>query len=236
MDQLNDGTGPASATLATPRRDFLRMAGLGSAAVALAACGMDPSRITQATPASAVAPDAVGGTVTYDFGTDVGVLNFAYAMEQLGQSFYALVTSAAQFGSIFPANEQRILADFLGHETAHRDFFQAALGPAGVLVTPNFSAVNFASRDSVLLTSQNFEDTCVGALNGSGMYLRDAGFLAIAGKLVSVEARQAATVRDLRSPRSGAFAPATFDPALTPQQVVSIVQPFVAETITVINT
>ena len=119
---------------------------------------------------------------------------------------------------------------------SRRDFFRAALGSGGITVTPNFSSVNFGNRSSVLTAAHTFENTCVYALNGSGMYLRNAPYLAVAGKLVSVEARQASALNDLLNPKSGDFAPNVFDAGLTPQQVVAIVQPFVVETITVTNT
>ncbi|HEY0780567.1 MAG TPA: ferritin-like domain-containing protein, partial [Gemmatirosa sp.] len=215
------------------RRDFMRLAGLGGAAVALAACGVDPTRATQAAVPAASAAAATPGSVTYDFSNDIGVLNFAYAMELLGQSFYSLVTSNAQFTTIFPANEQIVFADLLGHETAHRDFFTTALASAGIVVTPNWSAVNFASRADILAHAITLENTCVAALNGGGMYLHNPVFLGVAGKLVSVEARQASTLLDIQggAGRSGAFAPSIFDPADTPQQVISIVQPFVQQTL-----
>lgn len=236
--QLTALAGPALSGDVHARREFLRLAGLGGAAVALAACGVEPSRLTAAgANAAAATAAASGGSVTYDFGltNDVGILNFAYAMEQLGMALYAQVTSNAQFTNIFSAAEQRILRDLLGHETAHRDFFKAALGANGITVTPNFSSVNFADRTSVLTTARTFENTCVAALNGAGPLLHNVAYLAIAGKLVSVEARQASALNDLLSPKSGAFAPSDFDMPDTPQQVVSIVQPYVVEKINVIN-
>lgn len=64
----------------------------------------------------------------------------------------------------------------------------------------NFSAVNFRSRESVLTTARTFEDTGVGAYNGAGQLLRDPNYLLAAGRIVSVEARHAATLRDLLAP------------------------------------
>jgi hypothetical protein len=57
----------------------------------------------------------------------------------------------------------------------------------------------------------------------------------VAGKIVSVEARHAAAIRDLISPRTGAFAPGAFDEALTPSQVLAAAAPFVRNSITVSN-
>lgn len=220
------------------RRDFLRFAGLGSAAIALAACGVDPSRITQASQAASpvVGPAAAGATITLDFSSDIGVLNFAYALEQLEAAFYAQVVANPQYGSIFSTAEQRIFNDLRDHEAIHRDFFKAALQGAAIPnLTPNFSGIDFTSRTSVLSAAQAFEDTGVGAYNGAAKYIKSAGYLTVAGKIVSVEARHASAIRDLQQPRSGYFAPNTFDPATAPQDVAMTVKPFIAETITIIN-
>ena len=58
----------------------------------------------------------------------------------------------------------------------------------------------------MLTTARTFEDTGVGAYNGAGQLLRDPNYLLAAGRIVSVEARHAATLRDLLAPRSAAFA------------------------------
>jgi hypothetical protein len=43
-----------------------------------------------------------------------------------------------------------------------------------------------------------FEDLGVAAYNGAGKYLTSADYLTVAGKIVSVEARHAAAIRDMR--------------------------------------
>ena len=222
-----------------PRREFFRIAGLGGAALALAACGVDPTRVTGAgtEPALAGAGTAASGTkVTIDFSSDIGVLNYAYALEQLEAAFYAQVLANPQYTSIFSAAEQRIFNDLSAHEAIHRDFFSRVLGSAAIPnLTPQFGSIDFASRSSVLSAAQTFEDTGVGAYNGAGRYIKSAAYLTIAGKIVSVEARHASAIRDLQSPRSGSFAPNVFDPASNPNDVGKAVQPFIAETISIIN-
>jgi hypothetical protein len=230
-----------SASAARGRRDFLRAAGLGGAALALAACGSGGVESALVAPSAPRAPtDAVvgaDGSVTLDFNLDTDVLNYAYALEQLEAAFYIAVTSAAGFSSTFAANEQRILTDLRDHEIVHRDFLRAALGSAAIPnLTPDFSAVNFGSRTSVLTTAQTFEDLGVGAYNGAGKYLRSADLLSIAGKIVSVEARHAAAIRAvLAGNRTAAFAPNAFDPALAPAAVLQAADPFIVQNITVIN-
>ncbi|RZL30053.1 MAG: twin-arginine translocation signal domain-containing protein, partial [Pedobacter sp.] len=64
------------------RRSFLRYAGAGAAVVALTAAGCRKDR---------VAIPNMGATL--DFKDDVGVLNYAYALEQLEAAFYIKVAS-----------------------------------------------------------------------------------------------------------------------------------------------
>jgi hypothetical protein len=66
--------------------------------------------------------------------------------------------------------------------------------------------VDFTSRESVLGTAKALEDTGVSAYNGAGAFIKTADYLKIAGKIVSVEARHAAAIRDLINPKSADFA------------------------------
>ena len=241
-----DGTqgGTPLAALAQPgammqrRRDFLRVAGLGGLGLALAACA-DAAASSVLGPSAPQGPRLATGPddpVVLDFATDFGVLNYAYALEQLEAAFYIQVVSTGAFGSIFSASEQIVLTDLRDHEVAHRDFFMAALGANAIGgLTPDFSAVDFTDRESVLMTARTFEDLGVGAYNGAAKYLRNAAYLTVAGKIVSVEARHASAIRDILEPRSGAFAPNAFDPAMTPASVLAAADPFISNPVSVIN-
>ncbi len=230
----------ANATSATShqegRRNFLRRAGLSGAALALAGCTLDGAELfAPMEPSRAVV--GADGSITLDFLNDIDVLNYAYALEQLEAAFYVSVVTNAQFTSIFAANEQRVLRDVRDHEVVHKDFLAAALGSARIPnLTPNFSAIDFANRLSVLQTARTFEDLGVSAYNGAARYLASTAYLGVAGKIVSVEARHAAAIRDLLNNRSGDFAPAAFDAANTPQTVLAAADPFIVEGITAINT
>jgi len=233
------GTIPSTTQGPRDRREFLRAAGAGGIALALAACADGPSGVVA--PVAPGAPTQAivnGNNITLDFSTDVDVLNYAFALEQLEAAFYTQVVTHPQFASTFPSQaEQTILRDLRDHEVVHRDFFAAALGSARIPdLTPIFTAVTFTDRTSVLQTAQTFEDLGVGAYNGAGRFLRSAALLTVAGKIVSVEARHAAAIRAvLNGNRSTAFAPAAFDPALPPAQVLAAAAPFIAQNITVIN-
>lgn len=215
------------------RRAFLKLLGLGGTVVLLpsvfAACSDDDS----------TGPMSGGATATLNLGNDFGILNYAYALEQLEAAFYTAVVGAAGFASTFSAEEQRVLRDLRDHEVAHREFFAAAIpalgGRAIPGLTPDFGAVNLGNRAQVLQTAQVFEDLGVAAYNGAGKYLQNATLLTIAGKIVSVEARHASAIRDLISPKSAAFSPNAFDDALEPREVLAQAGAFIEETIRVRN-
>lgn len=137
---------------------------------------------------------------------DTGILNYAYALEQLEAAFYAEVMKGSYFANA-SAEEKTIMGDLEKHERAHREFFKAALGTNAIAgLEVDFSSIDFSSRTSVLGAAKVFEDLGVAAYNGAGQYLESADLLLIAGKIVSVEARHAAAIRDLINPGSADFA------------------------------
>lgn len=210
------------------RRLFLRYAGFTVAASGLLmACSS--TETVQVTP------------TIVDLGSgDTGILNYAYALEQLEAAFYTKVI-ASPYANM-TADEKNILTEIRDHEIIHREFFKAALGSAAIIgLTPNFAAINFGDRASVLGAAKTFEDLGVGAYNGAGKLIKSADYLTLAGKIVSVEARHAAVIRDLLAPRTAAFAgddvinPSGLDNAYTPSQVLPLAQPFVTNKISGAN-
>ena len=199
-------TGSPTDVRTTTRRDMLRAAGLGSAALILAGCtkgGIDLFAPQQ--PSRAV----VGPSgIVLDFSTDTDVLNYAYALEQLEAAYYTAALGSAGFAAL-SANEQEVLGDLQKHEVIHREFFKTVLGSAAI-PTINFNTTTVgtltASRAVLLSTSQLLEDTGVSAYNGAGKYLTSAANLLVAGKIVSVEARHAAAIRDIRDTTGRLFA------------------------------
>ncbi len=144
--------------------------------------------------------------VTIDLSTDVGVLNYAYALEQLEAAFYETALDQA----VLDGKAQAYIEDIAAHEAIHRDFFAAAIPAVGGEAIPelafDFSSVNFLSENAVLGTAQVLEDTGVAAYNGAASLLSTELYLKLAGKIVSVEARHAAAVRALVSGNPIAFA------------------------------
>ena len=133
---------------------------------------------------------------------DGGILNYAYALEQLEAAFYAQVrTSTYYTASGTPAAIKQVFDDLALHEAIHRDFLKGALTANNITplkdLKTDFSKIDFNSLNGILLAARTFEDTGVAAYNGAGRYLSNNTFLALAGKIVSVEARHAALIRDM---------------------------------------
>jgi len=170
------------------RRSFFMYAGAtaGATALVLAGCKKDDNNNP--------------GLVNVGTG-DVGVLNYAYALEQLEADFYTQVRMGSYYTSTATAAEKAILDDLYYHEVIHRDFFKAAITAAGATpikaLTTIYPAGTFSSKASVLGTAKAFEDLGVAAYNGAGQYITTPQYLYIAGKIVSIEARHAAIIRDL---------------------------------------
>lgn len=171
---------------------------------------------------------------------DIGVLNYAYALEQLEAAFYAKVIDSPFSG--MTDVEKTILTDIRDHEIVHREFFKAALADKAIKgLTPNFDGIDFGSRTAVLGAAKLFEDTGVAAYNGAGKLIKDPNYLLLAGKIVSVEARHAAVIRDLINPKSADFAGDDIidlngmDKAVAPADILAAVKGYVKDTITGAN-
>nr|MBA3259857.1 ferritin-like domain-containing protein [Gemmatimonadales bacterium] len=165
----------------TDRRNFLKWSGTAAATALLAACDRTPTEPdTELAPSQAgTAAAGSGGGVTINLGNDFGILNFAYALEQLEAAFYIQVIANLYSGAT--SEEEGILRDLKRHEVVHREFFQAALGGAAIPgLEVDFSSIPFDSRFSVLRAALIFEDTGVAAYNGAAQFLRNGDYLEVA--------------------------------------------------------
>ena len=181
----------------TTRRHFLKVLGVGGAIVML------PSVFTACDSDAGTSPTSA--TYTLDLSNDTGILNYAYALEQLEAAYYTAALASSGFSAL-SSNEQEVIADLQKHEVIHREFFKTVLGSAAIpVVAFNGTTVGSltANRAVLLSTSQLLEDTGVSAYNGAGKYLTSAANLLVAGKIVSVEARHAAAIRDIRDGSTG---------------------------------
>jgi hypothetical protein len=219
---FQNSTTSGSLDVPTSRRNLLKWTGAGIGVLALGGLpnfGISP----------ALAADLGSG--------DIGILNYAYALEQLEAAFYTMVVASPY--AQMPADEGMLLSNIRDHEVAHRDFFKMALGSMAIPdLEVDFSKVDFKSRDSVLTTAKTFEDLGVSAYNGAGKLIMNPDYLAAAGRIVSVEARHAATIRDLINPLSVAFAGPDvvdkmgLDVVMTPKQVLPKAAPFIKTPVT----
>ena len=218
------------------RRSFFMYAGAtaGATALVMAGCSKDSTTPTPNLPAGN--STTASGAISLGSG-DVGVLNYAYALEQLEADFYSKVVAQSQ--GVLSATEYAYFRQVAAHEAIHRDFFKAALTrDAGTQVlrglTPVYPTGTFTNKTTLLATAKAFEDLGVAAYNGAGKLLRSPEYLLLAGKIVSVEARHAAYIRDLITP--GSFAAddqvdkiTGLDKAMLPVDVIAIAQTYVKE-------
>ncbi len=168
------------------------------------------TRGTDVSAYSSVVNGMTAGVVAVFGSGDLGILNYAFALEQLEAAFYTAVLGGAYYDGA-DAGEKEILADLQKHEVNHREFFRAAITSVaadGIIpdLSVDFSAIDFADRDSVLGAAKTFEDLGVSAYNGAGQFIESADYLLLAGKIVSVEARHASAIRDLINPGTADFA------------------------------
>jgi hypothetical protein len=216
---------------ATSRRTFLQWAGITIGVAAVAGCSSNNNN------------NGGGGTTTgVNLGSgDTGILNYAYALEQLEAAFYTQAVASPYSG--ITADETSMLTQIRDHEVTHRDFLKAALGTGAIAdLTVDFSSITFSNRASVLGAAKVFEDLGVSAYNGAGKLIASADYLLLAGKIVSVEARHAAAIRDTLNPMSASFAgddvvdPSTgLDQEKTPMMVLQAAGTYVKNTITYSN-
>ena len=222
------------------RRQFLKLSGMAVLGSGLLVACSDDDDIIDNGPAPTI----------FDLGAnDLGVLNYAFALEQLEADFYTKVVNGSYYSNA-SSIEKEVLLDLYNHEVNHRELFSAAISAevgsntSAKLPTLefDFSSVDFGNRDSVLGTAKVLEDTGVSAYNGAGRLLTNPAYLVLAGKIVSVEARHASAIRTLINPGSKDFAgddvvdPITgLDLALDPSAVISdvvntgfVVTPFTA--------
>jgi rubrerythrin len=188
------------------RASFLRKAGIGVGAVVggSALLGGLPATASAAVPAS-----------------DIAILNFALTLEYLEAEFYAQAVSKGNF-----SGETRLFADKVAaHEAAHVAFLRKTLGRKAVR-KPRFdfqdTVTNVAKFQA---TATVLEDTGVAAYLGQVGNIRNKTVLKAAGSILSVEARHAAWIREIRG-RGGAPvpAPAAFEVSKTKRQILAAVK------------
>jgi rubrerythrin len=205
------------------RREFLRLVGAGGALLLLpgflGACGSDADTMT-----GTGAPGS-GKPFVIDFSRgDVAVLQFALVLEQLEADFYSRVLQGFA-NSGFSIAEQAILGDIANHEVVHRELLSATLGAdAAFTVSPTYTGLDFTKRADVLARAKAIEDLGVATYDGVAQYLQSADSLTLLARIMSVEGRHAAAIRDLVDPLTGAFAPRATDDLFSPATSATALQ------------
>ena len=166
----------------------------------------------------------VAGSLAQDGGGDADILNFALTLEYLEAAFYAQALKQTRGLS---GDVKKLATEIRDNEDEHVDALKAAIKGAGAkpVKAPgvDFGGA-FASEKSFLKLAQTLEDTGVSAYNGAGPAIKSGEVLGAAGSIVQVEARHAGLIRLARGVTP---APDAFDKALSTEEVLKAVKPFV---------
>jgi rubrerythrin len=195
---FDPSTSPAARAVASRRTFLRRLAAAGGVGI-LGGAALDLS-------------DAFGASAP-SAAQDRKIFNFALLVEDLKAQFYREALAKAGL-----RGELRRFAELAGnHEQAHADFLRRALGRQARQRT-SFSFGN-STQDAPRFasTALELEELAVAAYNGQAANLTKKG-LAAAIKIVSVEARHAAWIRDIVGK---APAPRAADPGQTADEVAT---------------
>lgn len=166
------------------RRRFLNYAGLAGAGLLIASCKKNDDN------EPVITDDAI------DFGSgDRGLLNYAFALEQLEAAFYTKVCSSFPAGLL--VEQQQALMEIRDHEIVHREFLRNVLRENVIQdLQFDFSSVDFSDMGNVLRTAAEMESTGVSAYLGIVPMFTTAENMLAAMKIASVEGRHNAYIRE----------------------------------------
>jgi hypothetical protein len=193
------------------RAGFLKKAGLGGAALfgGAAFMGALPSiALGASTPAS-----------------DVAILNFALTLEYLEAAFYA---EAKASNALNDAETKRFATVVSQHEAAHVAFLKKVLGSAAV-AQPKFDFKGTTQDEAKFqATADVLENTGVHAYLGQVPNIKTKPVLVGAGRILPVEARHAAWIRDIRfkggTTTATTPAPAGFEDGFSKDKILAAVK------------
>jgi len=183
------------------------------------------------TPLVATSCAIVGSAVAPNTGLAIETLSFALLLEELEHAFYVQALAAP---GLIPASDRVVFEQIGKHEGAHVTFLTTGIVGIGGAppAAPQFDFTGggkyrgvFSNYRTFLEVSQTFEETGVKAYKGqAGNLITSSSLLTAALRIHSVEARHAAEIRRIRGEKAWNGA---FDEALTKQQVLSMVSPFI---------
>lgn len=158
------------------------------------------------------------------FKNDLEILNYALTLEHLEAAFYVQVVAS----NVLTGDEQKTFVVIRDHETAHVTGLTKAITAAGGTPVKPRQSYNFgdlSTRANVLSLANTFEPTGVGAYDGVAFEIKNKAYLTVAGQIVQIEARHAATIREIIAPNDNPV-PMAYEQTLRPQQVLDAVKPF----------
>lgn len=205
----------AASVDADTRASFLKKAGVGLGAIAAGGAF-----------AGAIPGLARGATIPQ---SDIDILNFALTLEYLEGEFYALAVKNGVGGRTVVNRFARVVAQ---HEKAHVDFLKKVLG-AKAVKKPKFDFKDTVTDlEKFKATADVLENTGVHAYLGQVGNIKTKAVLSGAGRILPVEARHAAWIRQIRFPDAGARgggspqtpAPAAFEDGFSKKRILDIVK------------
>lgn len=197
------------------RRGLLkRTAVVGAGALALSTFGGRLPGISFANPALAGPLDS-----------DLDILNYALTLEYLESDAYAAINNAG----VLTSRAATYFRTFGDHEMQHVSALMDTIGKLGgtpvAKPTFNFSSVPTIAPEIVKFF-QGVEAVGASAYHGAAASIQNADVLAAALSIHANEAMHAAALADLVAPGTNLFSPAAFATPRTPDEVLTIVAPF----------
>ncbi|MGH8982326.1 MAG: ferritin-like domain-containing protein [Acidimicrobiia bacterium] len=161
--------------------------------------------------------------------SDIAILNFALTLEYLEGEFYAEAVRNNKLGLGVTKRFATVVAQ---HEKAHVDFLKKVLGTKAIK-KPKFDFKDTTSvKAKFEATADVLENTGVHAYLGQVANIKTKAVLLGAGRILPVEARHAAWIRQIRFPAAGARgggspqtpAPAAFEDGFSKARILAAVK------------
>jgi hypothetical protein len=203
--------GAADEVATHTRSGFLRKAGVGGAAVIGGASFLG---VIPALAGAAAIP-----------ASDIAILNFALTLEYLESAFY---TQAVAGGALTDPDTVRFANVVAQHEADHVTFLKSVLGSKAI-ASPTFNFQGTTTNQAMFqATADALENTGVHAYLGQVPNIKTPAVLLGAGRILPIEARHAAWIRDIRFAGGTQVeqtpAPAPFEDGFTMAAILAIVK------------